>query len=114
MAISGAPLRVLFICAKNRLRSPTAEQVFANWPGVETASAGVNRDADNPVSPELLEWAELILVMESRHRRKLAEKFRRQLGNKRIHSLNIPDDYVFMEPALVQILQQRVPPYFSR
>ena len=114
MTRTHAPLRVLFICAKNRLRSPTAEQLFADWPGVETASAGVNRDADNPVSPELLEWAELILVMESRHRRKLAEKFRRLLGNKRIHSLNIPDDYSFMEPALVQILQQRVPPYLSR
>lgn len=108
------PLRVLFICAKNRLRSPTAEQVFADWPGVETASAGVNRDADIPVSPELLEWAELILVMESSHRRKLAEKFRRSLANKPIHSLNIPDDFAFMEPALVQMLQERVPPYFSR
>lgn len=107
-------LRVLFICAKNRLRSPTAEQVFAAWPGVETASAGVNRDADNPLSPELLEWAELILVMESRHRRKLAEKFRRHLAGKPIHSLNIPDDYAFMQPELVQLLRQRVPPYFSR
>ncbi len=114
LASTRTPLRVLFICAKNRLRSPTAEQVFANWPGVETASAGVNRDADNPVSPELLEWAELILVMESRHRRKLAEKFRRQLGNKPIYSLNIPDDYAYMEPALVHVLQQRVPPYLSR
>lgn len=108
------PLRVLFICAKNRLRSPTAEQVFADWPGVETASAGVNRDADNPLSPELLEWAELILVMQASHRRKLVEKFRPYLANKRIHSLNIPDDYDFMAPALVQLLLQRVPPYLSR
>ena len=23
---------VLFVCGKNRLRSPTAEQVFADWP----------------------------------------------------------------------------------
>ncbi|VXC79933.1 conserved hypothetical protein [Pseudomonas sp. 9AZ] len=114
LASTRTPLRVLFICAKNRLRSPTAEKIFANWPGVETASAGVNRDADNPVSPELLEWAELILVMESRHRRKLAEKFRRQLGNKPIYNLNIPDDYAYMDPALVNVLQQRVPPYLSR
>jgi predicted protein tyrosine phosphatase len=108
------PLNVLFICAKNRLRSPTAEQVFADWPGVASASAGINRDADNPVSPELLEWAELILVMESRHRRKLTEKFRKQLGNTPIHCLNIPDDYAFMEPALVQLLQQCGPPFLSR
>ena len=31
----------LFICSRNRLRSPTAEAVFAAWPGVETASAGL-------------------------------------------------------------------------
>jgi predicted protein tyrosine phosphatase len=47
---------VLFICCQNRLRSPTAEQVFADWPGgVETASAGVLADADIPVSPALVE-----------------------------------------------------------
>ena len=32
---------LLFLCSRNRLRSPTAEQVFAAWPGVETASAGL-------------------------------------------------------------------------
>ncbi|MFP3560695.1 phosphotyrosine protein phosphatase, partial [Paraburkholderia sp. SIMBA_049] len=26
--------RALFICSRNRLRSPTAEAVFAGWPGV--------------------------------------------------------------------------------
>lgn len=45
---------ILFICSQNRLRSPTAEQVFAGWPGIETSSAGLNNDAENPVTPELL------------------------------------------------------------
>ena len=40
---------ILFICTQNRLRSPTAEQVFAEWPGVETASAGLGNDAEVPV-----------------------------------------------------------------
>jgi predicted protein tyrosine phosphatase len=48
---------VLFICSQNRLRSPTAEQVFATWSGIETSSAGLNNDAENPVTPELLQWA---------------------------------------------------------
>lgn len=50
---------ILFICSQNRLRSPTAEQVFADWPGIETASAGLKPDADVPVSPELPQWADL-------------------------------------------------------
>lgn len=61
-------LKVLLICSQNRLRSPTAEQVFADWPGIETASAGLNHDAEVPLGPELLTWAQLILVMEARHR----------------------------------------------
>jgi len=61
------PRNVLFVCSRNRLRSPTAEQVFADWPGIETASAGVDHDADNPLTPELLQWADVIFVMERVH-----------------------------------------------
>jgi predicted protein tyrosine phosphatase len=68
--------RVLFICSQNRLRSPTAEQLFSNWPGIETSSAGLNNDAENPVTPELLEWAEVIFVMEKAHRSKLSAHFK--------------------------------------
>ena len=60
--------RVLFICSQNRLRSPTAEQVFSNRPGFEVASAGVNPEAAALVSPELLEWADVIFVMERARR----------------------------------------------
>ena len=104
-------LNVLFICSQNRLRSPTAEQVFADWPGVETASAGINHDAQVPVCPELLEWADLILVMEPRHRSKLSSKFKPHLRDKKIICLNIPDDFEFMAPELIEILRKQVPQF---
>lgn len=102
-------LKVLFVCAQNRLRSPTAEQVFAQWPGLETASAGINRDASVPVSPELLAWADLIFVMERRHRSKLSHTFRPQLRGKRIICLDIPDDFEYMDEGLIRLLRARVP-----
>ena len=105
------PRNLLFICTQNRLRSPTAEQVFADWPGVETQSAGLGNDAATPVSPELIAWADLIFVMEKAHRRKLAAKFRAYLAGKRVICLDIPDDYAFMDPALVRLLQARVPKF---
>lgn len=105
---SGLPRNVLFVCTQNRLRSPTAEQVFADWPGVETQSAGLGNDAGNPVSPELLAWADLIFVMEQAHRNKLSAKFRTCLGGKRIICLDIPDQYGYMDPLLVQLLQRKV------
>ncbi|HAI45821.1 MAG TPA: phosphotyrosine protein phosphatase [Stenotrophomonas sp.] len=103
--------RVLFICSQNRLRSPTAEQVFADWPGIQTASAGLKPDADVPVSPELLQWAELIFVMERAHRSRLSSRFARWLGGKRVVCLDIPDDYGFMQPALVALLERKVAPF---
>lgn len=101
---------VLFVCSQNKLRSPTAEQVFADWPGVETASAGLKPEAENPVTPELLQWADLVLVMEPVHKRRRGERFGPWLRDKRVVSLGITDDYGFMAPALVQLLQQKVPP----
>ncbi len=100
---------ILFICSQNRLRSPTAEQVFADWPGIETSSAGLNHDAENPVTPELLQWAQTIFVMERAHRSKLSAKFKAQLDGKRVICLDIPDEFAYMDPALVRLLQARVP-----
>jgi predicted protein tyrosine phosphatase len=101
--------RVLFICSQNRLRSPTAEHVFAQYPGVETASGGLNNDAEVPVTSELVEWADLIFVMEKTHRSKLQKKFKKHLKMARIVCLDIPDDYDFMDLELVRILKARVP-----
>jgi predicted protein tyrosine phosphatase len=108
-AARGAIRHVLFICSRNRLRSPTAEQVFADWPGIETASAGLAPDAESPVTPELLAWADLIFVMEARHRARLSSGFRAHLRGQRVICLDIPDDYAFMEPALIEVLRARVP-----
>ena len=105
---------VLFICSQNRLRSPTAEQVFSSWEGIEVASAGLNHDAENPIGPELLRWADLIFVMERAHRTRLSRRFRAHLGGKRVVCLEIPDDFEFMEPALVSLLQARVPRFLPR
>jgi len=100
--------RVLFVCSQNRLRSPTAEQVFADHPRMECASAGTNNDAESPLTAELIEWAEIIFVMEKTHRNKLSKKFKRHLANKRVICLDIPDEYEFMDPVLVQILKTKV------
>jgi predicted protein tyrosine phosphatase len=98
---------VLFVCSRNRLRSPTAEQIFAAWPGVETASAGLDNDADTPLTPELVAWADVIFVMEKMHRTKLQKRFRKDL-TARVICLDIPDDFAFMDPGLIALLEARV------
>lgn len=95
------------------MRSPTAEQVFASWPGVETDSAGVNHDADCPIGMDQIRWADLIVVMEKSHLAKLRKGFRAGLGKARLVCVDIPDDYEYMQPELVALLEKRVGPYLS-
>ena len=101
-------VRLLFVCSQNRLRSPTAQQVFAAHPGIEALSAGTDSDAETPLSGDLIEWADVVLVMEKSHRNKVSRKFRELLRGKRLVVLGIPDVYAYMQPELVTLLEQRV------
>ena len=105
---------VLFICSQNRLRSPTAEQVFSAEPGIEVSSAGIHKTASNPVTAELLDWADIVFVMEPSHRSKLSKQFRASLNRKRVICLDIPDEYDFMDPSLISLLQIKVRPFLPR
>jgi predicted protein tyrosine phosphatase len=102
--------RLLFVCSRNRLRSPTAEAVFAEYEGLEVESAGIDHDAETPLGREVIEWADTIFVMEKSHRSKLSQKFQPWLKNKRVICLDIPDRFEYMEPALVELLQKKVLP----
>lgn len=101
-------IHALFVCTQNKLRSPTAEHIFSTWQGVETDSAGIGNDANVPLSVEQIEWATMIFVMEQAHRNKLSKKFKAHLNGKRIICLNIPDDYEFMQPELIKLLEAKV------
>ncbi|WP_426687557.1 low molecular weight protein tyrosine phosphatase family protein [Rhodanobacter ginsengiterrae] len=104
------PRRVLFLCSRNRLRSPTAERVFGVWPQLEVDSAGLADDAEVTVSAEQLAWADLIVVMEAVHRRWLQMRHRKHLRGKKILCLDIPDDYGFMQPGLIALLLKKAGP----
>ncbi len=66
------------------------------------------------MTPELLDWAELIFVMEPFHRSKLSLHYRPHLRNKRVVCLGIPDRFGFMDPLLVRLLELKVRPFLRR
>ena len=102
---------VLFVCSENRLRSPTAEAVSSRYEGIEALSAGTNADCATPVSGDLIEWADMVLVMEQTHKSKLTRRFGPLLKDKKLAVLNIPDHFPFMDQLLIEILERRVPRY---
>jgi len=105
---------ILFLCSQNRLRSPTAEQVYSTEAAAEVASAGLDNDAETVCTPELLQWADIVFVMEKAHRNRLSKRFRQHLKNVQVTCLDIPDNYAFMQPELVQLLHDRVDRHLRR
>ena len=108
-------MNILFVCSRNRLRSPTAERVFFGTPGINVRSAGTAKDAENVIARDDIEWADLIFVMERHHRKNILEKFRTRtkIITPRIVVLGIPDHYEFMDSDLIEILQAKVTPYLE-
>lgn len=100
-------LNILFICSRNRRRSPTGEALYSQSSAISAASAGTSDDAEEPVSLDLIEWADVILPMEARHRKILQRKFPQAMRSKRCSVLGIPDNYDFMDPELADLLRAK-------
>ncbi|MEO1305929.1 MAG: hypothetical protein AAFV37_13230, partial [Pseudomonadota bacterium] len=89
------PIKVLFVCSKNKWRSPTGEAVFRKDPGLAVRSAGTSRSAKRTISVADIRWADVILVMEDKHRARLRAQFRDEVRYKTMHTLDIPDLYQY-------------------
>ena len=105
--------KILFVCSRNKWRSPTAEFVFSQYDEFETASAGTNDDAEYIITNEDIEWADIIFVMEDKHRKKLTKNFGKLIGKTKIISLNIPDNYQYMSPDLIALLKSKCKKYLK-
>lgn len=104
---------ILFVCAQNKLRSPTAELIFSRFEQLNCLSAGIHASANNPLDREALEWADLIFVMEKKHKTKIQQRFKAVLDGEKIIALNIPDEFDYMEPALIELLEKKIMPYLQ-
>ena len=106
-----APCRVLFVCRKNRMRSPTAERVFCKRPDLDVRSAGTNPDALARVNERMLDWADFIFIMDDCQRQALQQQFPAHPALERLICLDIPDHFTFLQPELVELLTTRVLPH---
>ncbi|MEM9204008.1 MAG: phosphotyrosine protein phosphatase [Actinomycetota bacterium] len=104
---------VLFVCSRNQWRSPTAERIYARHPGLAVRSGGTSRNAKRPVAEPDVRWADAIFVMEQKHRDRLAASFPRAMQHRVVHVLDIPDEYRFMDPELIELLEQAITPLLN-
>jgi len=104
---------VLFICSRNQWRSPTGEQVWRNHPELAVRSAGTSPKAKRTINAKDIQWADVIFVMEEKHKSRLKAQFTRLLNYKDVQVLDIPDEYQYMDNDLVEIMKQTVGSYLG-
>jgi predicted protein tyrosine phosphatase len=100
--------KLLFLCSRNQWRSPTAEALFRDHPRYEARSAGTVERARAKVTAGHIGWADLIFCMEKKHAAAVAERFATELDDKPLIVLRIPDDFQFMDPALIELLRSEL------
>ncbi|MEO6863672.1 MAG: methyltransferase domain-containing protein [Microcoleus sp.] len=105
--------KILFVCSQNKWRSLTAEKICEKISGYSARSAGTEKGARIRVTEGLLGWADLIFEMEKKHSDRLRSKFPESLKGDKVICLQIPDNYRYMEPELVEILQAKLSPYLE-
>lgn len=96
---------ILFVCGRNQWRSPTAVAIYKNDPRINVRSAGVSRQSKTALSHKLLEWADLILVMENKYKTRLLTIFP-GIDLSPIENLDIPDVYGYMDEELIDVLRR--------
>ena len=98
----------LFICSTNLSSSPTAERIYCDDPRLAVRSRGLGPKAARRISPEDLDWAEIIFVMEEAQAAELQASFQHTCPDRKIHVLDIPERYPLMDLRLVSLLQEKI------
>ncbi|WP_425076954.1 phosphotyrosine protein phosphatase [Psychroserpens sp. S379A] len=108
---------ILFVCSANKQRSKTASDYFSEkFKIFEFDSAGTNhkicnKEGTKPLTMDLMNWADLVIVMEQRHRKLIVENGGSEFGNK-IKVLAIPDRFKYYQKELIELLEQKAEPLF--
>ena len=110
--MKSARIKILFVCSRNRRRSLTAETIFKSEPAWEVRSAGTEAGARIKVTAGQLGWADVIVVMEKRHKERLRQKYPEALAAKPCVCLFIADDYEFMDASLIELLREKMQEHF--
>lgn len=107
-------LKILFVCSMNQWRSPTAEKIYADKPLVVARSCGTNKKARKTVRSADLKWADIVLVMEQKHKQRLVAEYPAEIRYKKLHVLDIPDNFKFMDPELIDEIKAAVEPLLTK
>ena len=100
--------KVLTVCSANMLRSPTMAHVLSAEPyNFNTRSAGTRGYALIPVTEDLLMWCDEVVCADTEHALWVRNKMMEWMIDKPIIDLQIPDNYEYRNPELIELIKER-------
>lgn len=107
-------MNILFVCSRNKWRSKTGEQIYKNDNRINVRSAGTEPSAKRKLSEKDIIWADIIFVMERKHKQRIDQKFDGASRGKEILIMEIEDNYFFMDQELIDEIRSFVNPYLKK
>jgi predicted protein tyrosine phosphatase len=105
---------ILFVCTANIDRSRTAEDLYDGDPRYEVRSAGTAPFAKNPLTRELMDWAQRVFVMcerEDQHHTQI--KLRFPGTDRPVVDLDVEDRWPRGHPELVRRVLRALRPHLG-
>jgi protein-tyrosine phosphatase len=99
--------KILVVCGRNKRRSRTAEHIFKNDSRFQIRSAGLSSQSEVQISEKLINWADIIFVMDNGQRNRINNQYR-SLDIPKIENLDISDDYEYLDSVLIDMLTKRI------
>lgn len=107
--------KVLCVCSAGLLRSPTAAWVLSNAPfNFNTRAVGANPE----YAMVLLDavnvcWADEVVVMDNHQKTQVLALLEEYGWDKPVHVLDVPDNYGYRDPELVELLTEELKNVFE-
>ncbi len=98
---------ILVVCGRNKRRSRTAEFIFKNDARFNIKSAGLSAQSVVELNEKLINWADIIFVMDYGHRNRIQKQYK-SLDIPRIENLEIDDVYEYKNEDLIEMLLKQI------
>lgn len=111
----GDALKVLCVCSAGLLRSPTIAWVLSNEPfNCNTRAVGASESFALILADEVLcHWADVIICVEEAVFTELSQRIDLDNVAARLICLDLPDEFNFKDPALVELSRKVLLEKFS-
>lgn len=98
---------ILVVCGRNKRRSRTAEFIFKNDSRFNIKSAGLSGKSEVVISEKLINWSDIIFVMDNGQRNRIQSQYR-ELSLPKIENLEIEDIFEYKDQVLIEMLEKRI------